>query len=87
MKNWWKSGDPWIWLTAASVTLSILAVVGLLFLIAVNGLGHFWPKPVLEADYESSHLIGEIYDQETVAASQLAASGLTLILIESLVIY
>jgi phosphate transport system permease protein len=66
MKNWWKSGDPWIWLTAASVTVSILVVVGLLFLIAVNGLGHFWPKSVIEADYDSYHVIGEIYDQKTV---------------------
>jgi phosphate transport system permease protein len=80
MKNWWKSGDPWIWLTAASVTVSILVVIGLVFLLAVNGLGHFWPKSVVDADYISStgetvHLIGEFYDQETVAASQLAASG------------
>jgi len=66
MKNWWKSGDPWIWLTAASVSISILTVVGLLFLIAVNGLGHFWPKSVIDADYESYHIIGEIYDEKTV---------------------
>jgi len=71
MKNWWKSGDPWIWLTAASVTISIVTVAALLILIAARGLGHFWPTPVMEADYtdpngQTIRLIGEIHDEEVV---------------------
>ncbi len=82
MKNWWKSGDPWIWLTAASVTASLVIVAGLLILIAVRGLGHFWPAPVMEAEYVEQDgttipLIGEINDEETVPASRLRESGLT----------
>jgi phosphate transport system permease protein len=45
--GWWASGAPWVWLTAGSVTLSILVVAGLLLLIAVRGMAHFWPAEVL----------------------------------------
>jgi len=81
MKNWWKSGEPWIWLTAASVTICIVTVAGLLFLIAIRGLGHFLPAAVMEAEYvepdgRTIRLIGEIRDEETVPAERLKESGL-----------
>jgi phosphate transport system permease protein len=81
MKNWWKSGDPWIWLTAASVTISMVTVVGLLILIAMRGLGHFWPTPIMEAEYveedgRTIRLIGERRDEEIIPASRLRESGL-----------
>ncbi len=80
MNNWWKSGDPWIWLTAASVTVSIVTVAGLLSLIAWHGLAHFWPAAILEADYSENGsnkqvVIGEIRDQESIPLSQLQAAG------------
>ena len=71
MKNWWKSGDPWIWLTASAVTISIVVVAGLLILIAVRGLGHFWPTAVLEAEYQNQTLVGEIRDEEVIPTSRL----------------
>ncbi len=81
-KNWWKSGDPWIWLTASAVTISIVVVAALLILIAVRGLGHFWPSPIMEAQYTEAdgstiRLIGEIYDEETVPAARLRDSGIS----------
>ncbi len=77
MKNWWKSGTPWIWLTAASVTISIVVVVGLLVLIAARGLGHFWPTPIVETQYlepngQAINLIGEIHEEVTVPAARVA---------------
>ncbi len=76
MKDWWKSGTPWIWLTAASVTISIVVVFSLLVFIAVRGLGHFWPTPIMEAQYLEPHgqtitLIGEIHEESTVPAARL----------------
>jgi len=44
IKKWFKTGDPWIWLNAAAVSASLIIVIGLLLLIAVQGLSHFWPK-------------------------------------------
>ena len=82
MKDWWKSGDPWIWLTAASVSVSLVIVAGLLILIAVRGLGHFWPNAIMEIEYVEQNgnkiqLIGEIHDEETIPASRLREAGLT----------
>ena len=30
MKTWFKSGAPWIWINASAVSISLLAVMGLL---------------------------------------------------------
>lgn len=80
MKDWFKSGSPWIWLTAGAVSLSVLMVVGVLSLTALRGLGHFWPKAVVEMKFEEKdgsqvRLIGEIREQEEVALRRLTESG------------
>ncbi|MDW3095862.1 MAG: phosphate ABC transporter permease PstA [Gammaproteobacteria bacterium] len=78
--GFFKSGTPWVWLNAGAVSISMIMVVGLLILIAVRGLGHFWPKTVWEIDYLDSGnqvvLLGERAKVETVPAKQLIASGL-----------
>ncbi|MFC1773886.1 phosphate ABC transporter permease PstA [Pseudomonadota bacterium] len=76
ISSWWQTGAPWIWLNAAAVTASLSMVAGLLYLIAVNGLGHFWAKTVWEIEYREPdgqvhRLIGEIVDQEEVSREQL----------------
>lgn len=78
--DWWQTGAPWIWLNAAAVTASLSMVVGLLYLIAVNGLGHFWAKTVWEFEYRESdgqvhRLIGEIADREEISREQLQNTG------------
>ena len=74
-----KSGTPWVWLNAGAVSISMIMVFGLLVLIAVRGLGHFWPKTIWEIDYieggEQILLLGERSKVETVSAKQLKASG------------
>ena len=80
--EWFKGGDPWIWVNAAAVSVSIIAVLGLLFVLAVNGFGHFWPSKVLEAKYqppgqEQAVLIqGEVADKVSVSAEQLISAGI-----------
>lgn len=80
VKSWFKSGMPWVWICAAAVGMSIVAVVGLLILIASRGLGYFWPATVYEVHIEESPqqivtLVGERYDTETVKASRLHEAG------------
>jgi phosphate transport system permease protein len=80
MNKWLKSGMPWVWLNAAAVSTCILLVTGLLALIAVRGMGHFWPATVheivyLEADGTRTQLAAQIRDREEVKASRLAESG------------
>ncbi|OQW95932.1 MAG: phosphate ABC transporter, permease protein PstA [Beggiatoa sp. IS2] len=76
MKKWLNSGTPWIWLTASAVTVNVVIVAALVLLIAIRGLGHFWPAAVLEAQYseaegQTTTIIGEIHDEETLLASHL----------------
>lgn len=80
MKDWYKSGAPWVWLTAGAVALSVLMVAGVLALTAVRGLGHFWPKMVTETTFRESNgtsvrLIGEIREREEVSVRRLTESG------------
>ena len=80
MREWFKSGLPWVWLNAAAVSASLIIVLGLLLLIAVRGLGHFWPAAVLETEYAPpgaalQPVIGEIRDRERVPVERLRAAG------------
>ena len=81
--QWVRNGDPFIWLNAAAVTISIVAVIGLLILLAVRGFGHFWPSDVIQAQYTvpgqgSRTIIGEIIEEEDVPVDQLLSAGFTL---------
>lgn len=81
--HWFRSGSPWVWLNAGAVSISIVMVAALLLLIGVRGLGHFWPKPILEAEYTEAdgsviRLIGEIHDSEIVPAARLREGGIEL---------
>ncbi len=82
MRKWIDSGSPWVWLTAASVSISIIMVVGLLLLIAARGLGHFWPADVVTFEYQNNNQIvkvaGEIRDTEEVPAQRIIDSGVKL---------
>jgi phosphate transport system permease protein len=80
MREWFKSGSPWIWLTAGAVAAAVLAVAGVLSLTALRGLGHFWPKPVAETTFKERDgsvigLIGEIREREEVATRRLREAG------------
>jgi phosphate transport system permease protein len=48
MRLWAKSGSPWIWLTAGSVAVSLLALIGIMLLLAGQGMRYFWPSPVYQ---------------------------------------
>ncbi|NMZ67939.1 phosphate transport system permease protein [Pseudomonas peli] len=81
LKAWFKSGSPWIWMNAGAVSIAVIMTLGLLMVIAVRGLGHFWPADIVEADYqipgqEARVMAGEITQIEEVPRARLAASGL-----------
>lgn len=67
MKNFWKSGDPFIWLTAGGLAFSLLMVAGLVLLILANGLGFFWPKDValLVLD-DKTAVMGQVMEREEI---------------------
>lgn len=80
--EWFKSGEPMIWLNAAAVSLSVIAVVGLLLLLTVRGLGHFWPSDVISAELkyqnQSRSIMGEVVEQVDISGAQLREAGFEL---------
>jgi phosphate transport system permease protein len=79
MKDWIKTGSPWIWMTAGAVALSVLAVFFVLWMTAARGLTHFWPKAVLETTFrdgeQTVRVIGELRDREEVSVRRLQEAG------------
>ncbi len=43
LRNWFRHGNPWIWLNAGAVALSLLLVGSLLVFMVVQSIGVFWP--------------------------------------------
>ncbi|KPW05291.1 phosphate ABC transporter permease PstA [Pseudoalteromonas sp. P1-11] len=80
VKQWFKSGSPWIWMTGGAVSISLISVLGLLAMIAWKGLSFFWPSEVVQFELEGSiskqTIIGEVYDRELVPTARLAATGI-----------
>jgi phosphate transport system permease protein len=83
--KWFSSGTPFVWLNAGAVAISILMVVGLLGLLAVRGMAHFWPADVMQANYAppvsfgsvmSTEVLGERVETESVSSIQIASSGI-----------
>ena len=80
IKKWVSTGSPWVWLSAGMVSLNLVMVFGLLALIALRGLGHFWPAEVAvfeleQANGETSQLLGTIVDEEQVTAQRVRDTG------------
>ena len=83
MKQWWKSGSPWIWLNGGAVSISIIMVFGLLALILARGFGHFWPHDVIVTTYlppggEEVRVVGNLRRSETLTAQSLREAGVAL---------
>lgn len=81
LKRWFNSGGPGVWLSAGAVSIAVIMTIGLLAVIAVRGLGHFWPADVISAQYdvpgqESHVLVGELVQSEQVPRARLKAAGL-----------
>lgn len=81
-RTWWKSGNPWIWLNAGAVSISMIMVVGLILLIAVRGLMHFGAPTLFELEVEENNgevitLLGAVRDSEEVTTSRLRESGMS----------
>ncbi len=80
-KAWIRKGEPWVWMNAAAVSISLIMVFGLLGLIAVRGLSHFWPHAVMEATYvqddgTTQKVMGEVADDAWVRNSRLDDMGI-----------
>jgi phosphate transport system permease protein len=78
-----ESGMPYVWITAAAISVAFVIVVALLFLTAARGLPHFWPADVIHATYvepgkEPQPVLAEIVDREQVTRARLLNAGVKL---------
>ena len=75
-----SSGQPWVWMNGGAVAISMIMVAGLLLLIAMRGLGHFWPKTVYEIEYDNGtrmvQIVGERVETEEVPRKRIVESGI-----------
>lgn len=68
MKAWFNKGEHWVWFSASAVSVAVVLVFGLLMLIAIRGLSHFWPHEVYNfeiaatAQSQSEVVTGEIHN-------------------------
>ncbi|WP_028693144.1 phosphate ABC transporter permease PstA [Pseudomonas cremoricolorata] len=81
LKGWFKSGAPGVWISGGAVAIAVIMTIGLLSVIAVRGLGHFWPADLVQASYQvpgqpEQIVIGEVVQSEQVPRARLKSAGL-----------
>jgi phosphate transport system permease protein len=60
-----RKGEPMIWLAGAGLSVSLLLIFGLLALVAVRGLGFFWPHALVQLETKDGRkVLGEILSKE-----------------------
>lgn len=81
LKGWFKSGAPGVWISGGAVSIAVIMTIGLLAVIAVRGLGHFWPADLVHAHYDvpgqaNQLVVGEVVQKEQVPRERLKSAGL-----------
>jgi phosphate transport system permease protein len=60
-----RKGEPMIWLAGAGLSVALLLIFGLLALVAVRGLGFFWPHTLVQIETKDGRkVLGEILARE-----------------------
>ena len=78
MTGFWKSGEPFVWLTGGALAASIIMVVGLVSLILINSAGFFWPKAVERFELaDGTAVLGEVALREAIPDPDAALGTLT----------
>ena len=67
MSKFWKSGDPFVWLSGSALAFCLLMIGGLAAIILYNGLGIFWPQDLVELRLrEGSQVMGQVVGRQEV---------------------
>jgi phosphate transport system permease protein len=70
-KGFWKSGDPFVWLTGGALSFCLLMILSLIVIIAANALGFFWPGRLVHLTLQGGEeLLGQIVAHEEVPGAK-----------------
>ncbi|MEX1138869.1 MAG: phosphate ABC transporter permease PstA [Bacteroidota bacterium] len=80
MKRLTTHGDVFIWLTGAFLGLSIIMIVGMLVLIASNGIGYFNPRAIeqitaVTTEGDTLNVLGQVYATEDIPREVIMTKG------------
>lgn len=80
MMRWFRTGTPWVWLTASAITFSLIAIVAVFALLVGQSARYLWPQPVWsfslhDAQGTPLQLLGERYDEQPLTHQQLVNAG------------
>ncbi|MGE4345248.1 MAG: phosphate ABC transporter, permease protein PstA, partial [Geoalkalibacter sp.] len=68
IKKFWSIGEPWVWVTGAALSTTLLICATLIIVVMVNGLGVFWPSQVVLLQLKDGQQVaGEIVKREATA--------------------
>lgn len=69
MKSFWRSGDPFIWLTGSALAFCLLMIAGLVGVILTNSLGVFWPEELQQVRLrDGSQFLGQVVGRQEIPA-------------------
>jgi phosphate transport system permease protein len=69
-RSFWSRGIPFIWGTSSTVILALLLLVGMLGLIVVKGLSHFWPRELVHITLtDGQQFLGQAMEHEAPAGA------------------
>ena len=70
LREFLRRGDPAIWLAGSALGTCLLMITGMIALILVNGLGFFWPRPVVQLTLKDGEVVmGEVVNREQLPAA------------------
>lgn len=75
MRDFFKSGDFFIWLTGLGLGIALFMISGLLFLITYNSFDYLFPKKIIKVTLKDGNAYyGQIQKKETIPNSVLPDS-------------
>ena len=79
----WKTGEPFVWLTAGALATAVGMILGLLALICTQALGVFWPRGVAQIQLENGRMVvGPVRAEETIPTAEGARGAQRRILVQ-----
>jgi phosphate transport system permease protein len=65
MKLFWKTGEPYVLATGASLAVILVMTLALVGVVMFNGLGYFWPRALVKFELkDGSSVLGQITSRE-----------------------